>query len=464
MRTLPLVPPLLDALAAVGITQATEVQRACIPPLLDGEDLLAQAPTGSGKTLAYGLPLLQRLSLDARERRLQALVLCPTRELAAQVTRELRRAAVNLPGVRVAEVCGGVPGGRQRATLEAGVHIVVGTPGRCLDLLERGAMPVGDLRAVVLDEADRMLDLGFGPDVTRILEGLPQPYQLALFSATLPEAIRAWSTGAGRSAREVHLGGEPPALRHELHRIGDLPREEALIRVLDADPAATTLVFTALKETARTLSRALGSAGVAAAALHGDLEQHERDGVLARFRNGTVRVLVATDVAARGIDVGGLDRVVAYDPAGTAEILVHRAGRAGRAGREGLAIALGNDRQAARIAEQAAAMGIVLHEAPLPAARQAATRRGDENVPAETAPLVTLVIGGGRRDKLRPGDLLGALTGAIDAGGAGLSGAEVGRIEIRDDVTYVAVVATAAERARSALREGRIKGRRFRVS
>jgi ATP-independent RNA helicase DbpA len=452
---MPLHPALHRALASLGLTTATPIQAATLPVLLAGRDVVARAQTGSGKTLAYGLPLLHHLNLTRQ--RLQALVLVPTRELAAQVTAELRKAARDLGGVRILEVCGGTPGAAQRASIERGVHVIVGTPGRCLDMFTRGVAPSGDIDVLVLDEADRMLDMGFAPQVEAILEGLPGARQTALFSATWPSGMDALAGRWMRDATHVEVPTDAPEVDHHLHVVDDDDRVPALRGVL-ARLAGTTegaaLVFVARKETARDVARALAEAGHAAGALHGDLEQADRDAVLARLRNGSLQVLVATDLAARGLDVRGLDLVVNLDPPRTPEDLVHRAGRTGRAGATGTVVTLANPREAARVQTAATEAGVVLSESPAPSPPAA---------PPAPARMRTVRIDGGRKDKLRPGDLLGALTGPLDAGGAGCAPEDIGRIEIHDHVTYVAIARDAAPAALRALQDGRIKGRRFRV-
>ncbi|MEN9786472.1 MAG: hypothetical protein RLZZ299_1736 [Pseudomonadota bacterium] len=476
---MPLHPALHSALASLGLTAATPIQAATLPVLLAGRDVVARAQTGSGKTLAYGLPLLHHL--DLTRQRLQALVLVPTRELAAQVTAELRKAARDLGGVRILEVCGGTPGAAQRASIERGVHVIVGTPGRCLDMFARGVAPAGDIDVLVLDEADRMLDMGFAPQVEALLEGLPAARQTALFSATWPSGMDGLAARWMRDASHVEVPTDAPEVDHHLHVVEDPDRVPALRGVLarlDAGAGAeaapsrpppggvpatppppgprdrAALVFVARKETAREVARALVEAGHAAGALHGDLEQPDRDAVLARLRNGSLQVLVATDLAARGLDVRGLDLVVNLDPPRTPEDLVHRAGRTGRAGATGTVVTLANVREAARVRTAATEAGVVLSESPAPAPPAA---------PPAPARMRTVRIDGGRKDKLRPGDLLGALTGRPDDGGAGCAPEDIGRIEIHDHVTYVAIVREAAPAALRALQDGRIKGRRFRV-
>ncbi len=451
---LPLHDALKAAVAAMGLTVPTPIQARCVPILVEGRDLLGQSQTGSGKTFAYGLALLQGLEPDYRDRGLQALVLCPTRELATQVTAELRKAAKGLAGVRILEVCGGQQGWSQRQSLEQGVHIVVGTPGRCLDLFGRGVMSPARIKMVILDEADRMLDLGFQDQVERILEGLPDDRQTVFFSATFPPSIAAMSARWQRDPAVVTVEGEPLEIRHLAHVADIDSRCDALLTVLSAHQPGSAIVFGNFKESVKRVAASLAAAGFSVGELHGDLEQVDRDRVMARLRNGSVRVLVATDVAARGIDVAGLDLVVNYELPPKADAYVHRTGRTGRAGQPGLAIALVSTREQERLGRIAEELGLDIPVHPLPDA---------VTVAPQLARMTTLFIGGGRKHKLRPGDILGALTGPPEKGGAGLPGAAIGKIEIHDRFSYVAVSEEIAVRALAALRDGKVKGTRFKV-
>ena len=451
---LPLSPPLLASLSTLSLTIPSPIQAACIPILLEGRDLVGQSQTGSGKTFAYGLPLLQGLDPDLRNRSLQALVLCPTRELATQVTSELRKVARTMSGVRIVEVCGGQQGWAQRQSLEQGVHIVVGTPGRVLEMLERGVMQCENIRLVVLDEADRMLDMGFADQVERILGGLGVERQTVFFSATFPATIAEMSQRWQRDPARVTIEGEPLEIRHQAHVVEAEGRDDALMAVLAAHQPASAIVFGNFKESVKRLAERLFEANISVGELHGDLEQADRDRVMARLRNGSVRVLIATDVAARGIDVAGLDLVVNFEIPGKPDAYVHRTGRTGRAGKPGLAIALISAREQAKLEWIAGELGIEIPDLPLPVV---------ESAPAQPASMRTIFISGGRKDKLRPGDILGALTGEVSRGGAGFTADQIGKIEIHDRFSYVAVSEEIADDAIRSLATGRIKGKRFRV-
>jgi ATP-independent RNA helicase DbpA len=440
--TLALLEPLRAVLRELGLTTPTPIQVAALPPLLEGRDVVGRSETGSGKTLAFALPLLQGLRLH--NRRVQALVLCPTRELCAQVAGEVRKLGRRLPGLRVLEVAGGQPGFAQRRALEEGVHVVVGTPGRCIDQLDRGVLDLRLVKIVVLDEADRMLDMGFALQMDALREALPVERQTALFSATFPEKVAEVCARWQVDPVRVEVEARKPDIHALAVEVAPDGRFDALLAVLGHDQPASALVFCNLKTTVMDVAAALQDRGIAAAELHGDLEQPERDRVMARLRNGSVRVLVATDVAARGLDVAGLDLVVSYEVPTKPDVYTHRVGRTGRAGRPGRAVTLVTERERSKLEWVAG-----------PVERLDALERREV---AQDPGMQTLYIGGGRRDKLRPGDILGALTGD-----AGLAAADIGRIEIHDRFSYVAVASGVAAVAHERLANGRIKARRFKV-
>lgn len=452
-RSFALDAELLDVVEELGFEAPTSIQVEAIPRLLEGRDVIAQSRTGSGKTTAFALPLLQRIRLS--ERAIQALVLCPTRELATQVAREIRKLGRKRAGLAVLVVAGGAPARPQLDALGRGVHVVVGTPGRVVDFLDRGALDLRSVTSVVLDEADRMLEMGFAEPMKRILGVVPKARQTALFSATFPPAIETMSRSYQREPVRITGDAEGealPAVRHVVHRVEAASKIERLLDSLAFHPHESALVFCNLKATVAEVETALRAARVSVAALHGDLEQSDRDRVMARFRNHSVRVVVATDVAARGIDVDHLDLVVNLDVPAQVEVYVHRIGRTGRAGRGGLAITLTTEREARALKAIEAQTGVKLETAPLPS-------RGTGAALVREARMETLFISGGRKEKVRPGDILGALTG--EAGG--LAASDVGKIEIHDHFAYVAVARSVAARALASLEAGKIKGRRFRV-
>ena len=447
---------LLAVVGELGFSQMTEVQARAVPALLEGRDIIGQAKTGSGKTLAYALPLLASIRLDGR--RLQAVVLCPTRELCSQVAREIRKFGRRLPGLQVLPLAGGQPLRSQYGALEKGVHVVVGTPGRILDHLRRGTLKLQDLTYVVLDEADRMLDMGFQDDMEAIFAAAPRKRQTVFFSATFPQTMLAMSSSLQQSPLRITVAdsSEAPSIRQIVYPAGLSDKALVLRRVLQEHAPKSAIVFCNFKAGAAELAEALNVEGISADALHGDLEQPERDRVLAKFRNQSIRVLVATDVAARGIDIVDLDLVCNVDLPAKPETYVHRIGRTGRAGKAGLAVSLITPREEAKVEMIEALTGSPIERGRF-TDRSAPSK---SSAPALTnAAMVTLYISGGRKEKVRPGDILGALTG--EAGG--LAGADIGKIEIHDHFAYVAIRSHLADAAVTSLRDGRIKGRKFQV-
>jgi ATP-dependent RNA helicase DbpA len=452
---LALSPPLLQVLEELEFQSVTPIQAQSIPVLLQGKDLVGQARTGSGKTAAFALPILEKIQLQ--QRRLQALVLCPTRELCAQVAGEIRRLGRRLPGLQVLALAGGQPVRPQVNALEKGAHVAVGTPGRILDLLEREALDTHQLATVVLDEADRMLDMGFREDMERILRETPKTRQTVLFSATFPPSIEAMSRAFQKQPTRVTVveTEAAPDIQQLLYTCAPEEKTALLLRLLRHYQPASAIVFCNLKATVTELTRALVKARVSADGLQGDLEQSERDRVMAKFRNRSTRILIATDVAGRGIDVEALDAVINFDLPSQPEPYVHRIGRTGRAGRRGLAISLVTPREEHNVESLEHSTGVKLERASEERLPPAELERG---VSLDAA-WETLSISAGRKDKMRPGDILGALTG--EAGG--LSASDVGKIEVQDHLSYVAVSKGLVRVALQRLGEGRIKGRKYRI-
>jgi ATP-independent RNA helicase DbpA len=456
--SLPLAPALLQVVAELGFSELTPIQAQAIPTLLAGKDLIGQSKTGSGKTAAYALPLLQALDLTRRE--VFGVVVCPTRELSAQVARELRKLGRGLAGLSVVVLSGGEAVRDQTRMLEKGVHLVVGTPGRILDHLQRRTLKVHRVSTVVLDEADRMLDMGFQEDVGKILKALPPQRQTVFFSATFPASIRALSAKYQNEPLHVRIDEgddqSAPQTKELVVHVDPDHKLAALTWALAEYPHDSALVFANQKLTVGTIAKSLSGLGSSVESLHGDLEQRERDLVMAKFRNGSTRVLIATDVAARGIDLEKLDLVVNFDLPNQPEIYVHRIGRTGRAGNVGLAISL----CARAEQERLEAIELFTGSALIPVARERSAPASKPAAPvARDAKMETLRLSGGRKDKLRPGDILGALTG--EAGG--LAGEQIGKIEIHERFAYVAVAKAVARRALDSLNQGRIKGKRFKA-
>jgi ATP-independent RNA helicase DbpA len=451
-NTLPLKPALLASVETLGYATMTPVQAQSLPPMLEGRDVIAQAQTGSGKTAAFGLSLLQSIDVDTI--RLQALVLCPTRELADQVSKALRKLAANIPNVKLLTLCGGMPLGPQLASLTHDPHIVVGTPGRVQEHLKRESLHGGGIKVLVLDEADRMLDMGFTEAIDDIIGRIAKHHQTLLFSATYPEEIRAVSQRVQKNPVEVTVDApvhEQPAIEQRFHEVEPAQKPDALAQLLSGAHAEHALVFCNMRREVDAVAQELDRRGFSALALHGDMEQRDRDEVLVRFANRSCAVLVATDVAARGLDIVALPLVVSYDIAHDPETHTHRIGRTGRAGQTGLAITLCTPRERPKAANIEELNGTPLPWRPL----KVAPSRGKT---LHLAPMKTLVIDAGRQDKLRPGDILGALTGD-----AGLDAKDIGKIDVFATRAYVAISRALANKALERLRAGKIKGRNFRV-
>ncbi len=449
----------LTVLSEIGFTEATQIQCEAIPPLLQGRDLIGQSKTGSGKTAAFGLPILERLDLRGRPR-LQTLILCPTRELCTQVAREIRKLGRRHSGLQVLVLSGGVPLYPQLTALEKGIHVVVGTPGRVLDHLTRGKLDLSGIQTLVLDEADRMLDMGFEEDMDAILAEMPAARQTVLFSATFPPSIEAISRHYQRMPVRVTVADDEAAeiqIREAYFSVEMGEKPGALLASLSSVKPESAIVFCNLKVTVAEVARTLRAAGIDSAALHGDLEQSDRDRVMAKFRNRSIRVLIATDVAARGIDIENLDVVYNYDLPSTPEVYVHRIGRTGRAGKKGLTIAFVTSVQTNRLQNIEDHTGNRIEREETP--RLDLSPAAAERAPDISARMETLYISAGRKDKMRPGDILGALTG--EAGG--LRAADIGKIEIHDRFSYVAISKAVAPQAMKSLTEGRVKGRKVRV-
>ena len=452
--TLPLAPAVLATLQQLGYARMTPIQAAALPPALAGHDLIAMAKTGSGKTAAFALALLARL--DARRFDVQALVLCPTRELAEQVTQEIRRLARAEDNVKVLTLTGGTPIRPQADSLAHGAHVVVGTPGRIIDHLDRGGLQLGALATLVLDEADRMLDMGFMDDVASIASRAPKARQTLLFSATYPEGIQQLAKKFLREPREVMLAQRPGGsqIRQRFYEVREEERLHAVGLLLNHFRPVSTLAFCNTKQQCRDLVDVLQAQGISALALHGDLEQRDRDQVLVRFANRSCSVLVATDVAARGLDIAQLEAVINVDVTPDVEVHTHRIGRTGRMGRDGgagWAFSLASVDEMGRVGRIDAMQGRESEWHPL----SELTPAGSEPL---CPPMVTLQILGGRKEKIRAGDVLGALTKD-----AGLASDQIGRINVNDFSTYVAVARAAAPQALRALNERPVKGKRVKA-
>jgi ATP-independent RNA helicase DbpA len=449
--SLDLQPALLGNLSDIGYREMTLVQAETLPRLIAGDDVLARAKTGSGKTAAFGLVLLNKL--DATNFCTQALVLCPTRELADQVSKEIRRLARGIPNIKILTLCGGMLLASQLASLQHSPHVIVGTPGRVLKHLRKQTVTLGELQTLVLDEADRMLDMGFADELDAILEFVPKDRQTLLFSATYPESIAAVSRRVQRKPVIVDVTDDeqPAQIEQRWCSVTRENRNAELVRALRAWGGALNLVFCNTKNDCAEVASYLVSQNIAAVSLHGDLEQNERTEVLVRFANRSAAVLVATDVAARGLDVKDIDAVFNYELPKQAEVYVHRIGRTARAGKQGVAISLVEQREEWRWQEiEELLPDAFAKKCGIPDARRSA----DALVPAMT----TIRISGGRKNRLRPGDVLGALTAE-----GGIPGDSVGSIDLFDAISYIAVQNEQASKALRQLSKRPIKGRMYRA-
>ncbi|QFZ82624.1 ATP-dependent RNA helicase DbpA [Variovorax paradoxus] len=453
--TLALSPQMLANLTQLGYTQMTAIQAAALPLALLGKDLIAQAKTGSGKTAAFALALLS--NLNPRRFAIQAMVLCPTRELADQVTTEIRRLARAEENIKVVTLCGGVALRGQIASLEHGAHIVVGTPGRIMDHLERGNLDLSAMNTLVLDEADRMLDMGFFDDIVTVARQCPKERQTLLFSATYPEGIAKLAQQFMKNPEQITVQAqhEGSKIRQRWYQVKDSERLHTVSLLLDHFRPVSTLAFCNTKQQCRDLVEVLQGQGFSAMALFGELEQRERDQVLVQFANRSCSVLVATDVAARGLDISHLEAVINVDVTPDSEIHIHRVGRTGRVGQQG-----GSEGLALNLASMNE-MGFVGKIEQLQG-RESEWHNLTELTPAKGAPLTppmaTLQIVGGRKEKIRAGDVLGALTGDC-----GYAKEQVGKINVNEYSTYVAVDRSIAEEAARKLDNGRVKGKSVRV-
>jgi ATP-dependent RNA helicase DeaD len=504
----------LRAIEELGYEAPTPIQVRTIPPLLAGRDVIAQAQTGTGKTAAFGLPIIERV--DPAVRSPQALVLAPTRELAVQVAEAIHRLGRHRR-ISVLPIYGGQSIVRQLRALRHGAQVIVGTPGRILDHLRRETVSLAGVRFLVLDEADRMLDMGFIEDVEYILEHVPAERQTALFSATLPAPVAALGRRYMREPERIRTETETatvPQIRQIAYEVSSRNKLDSLTRVLDAEDPASAIIFCRTKREVDEIAESLQARGYLAEPIHGDLSQRERDAALARFRQGQVELLIATDVAARGLDIPDVTHVINYDIPMDPESYIHRIGRTGRAGREGEAVTLVEPRERRQLYSIEKLIGRKLAPGRIPSAADVARRRrerfkkqvaeaieagdmesqlllveelseeydateiaaaalklladGDkesvrvesldgDGVAAEPG-MTRLFLGAGRKDGIRPLDVVGAI-----ANEARIPGNQIGTIDILDHVTFVEVPEEAADRVIAAMRKTTLRGRRVKV-
>ena len=455
---LPLPPNVIANLTQLGYTQMTPIQAASLPVALAGKDLIAQAKTGSGKTAAFAIPLLA--NLNPRRFAVQAMVLCPTRELADQVTTEIRRLARAEENIKVITLCGGVALRGQNASLEHGAHIVVGTPGRIMDHLERGNLQLDAMNTLVLDEADRMLDMGFFEDIVTVANQCPKERQTLLFSATYPDGIAKLSQQFMKAPQTITVAAQhsQTKIRQRWYQVERSERLSAVALILNHYRPVSTLAFCNTKVQCKNLVDALQAQGFSALALYGELEQRERDQVLVQFANRSCSVLVATDVAARGLDIAQLEMVINVDVTPDSEVHIHRIGRTGRADEEGWAVSLASMNEMGYVGKIEVLQNAetVWHKL----AELTPTGKG-KLLP----PMVTLQIGGGRKEKIRAGDVLGALTAPAfnNTNVPAFTREQIGKINVNEYSTYVAVERSIANRALEKLSTGPVKGKMVRV-
>lgn len=443
---------ILENLSTLGFHEMTPIQAQALPLILEGKDVIAQAKTGSGKTAAFGLGILNKLKVE--DKYLQALILCPTHELAAQVAEEIRRLARFSKNCKVLVICGGSSEYQQLSSLEHGAHIIVGTPGRVLKFLKKGAMDLRSLNFFVLDEADRMLDMGFQIEMDEIISFVPKKTQSLLFSATFPEEIidLSKSIQSNPTRIEVDASHEKNIIQQVFIEMEDHREKlQALKNVLGHYRPKSAVIFCKTKQLCADVAKSLKKDGISALAFHGDLDQNERTVVLTKFSNSSCLILIATDVAARGLDIKDLEAVINFDLPTDSEVYTHRIGRTGRAGKVGIAFSffVQSEREKLRdIEEFQGSKNDYLKLESLKASK-----------PYDLQPIMkTMYINGGKKEKIRAGDILGALVNE-----AGLSADQVGQINIFEKQSYVAVHATAINSVIPKLLNGKIKGRKFKV-
>lgn len=450
---LPLRQELQDNLVTLNYEQMTPVQEQTLPITLQHKDILAQAKTGSGKTAAFSLTILNHLQVELYH--VQALILCPTRELAEQVSQSIRRYARLMHNVKVLNLSGGMSMRPQVDSLRHGAHIVVGTPGRIQKHLNENNLSLDKLRILVLDEADRMLDMGFFDDMKAIIAQCPNQRQTLLFSATYPKEIRQIAKQFMQQPQEVIIESEPEQL-NITQLFFEVPKQaekfSLLKKLLIHYQPNSTLIFCNTKQQTDELATQLKKDGFSAAALNGDMEQADRDHTVIQFANKSCNLLVATDVAARGLDIKELSAVINYDLAFETDVHIHRIGRTGRAGNNGLALSLTTPADAMRLVAIEDHLGTKVS--------WGSAAELNANQQKNTKPeMITLCLAAGKRDKIRPGDILGALTKD-----AGLPATAIGKIDITALYSYVAVQRTFAEKAYEHFLNGKLKGRKVRVS
>jgi len=436
---------LLNNLDSLGYTEMTPIQKISLPHILNQKDIIAKAKTGSGKTLAFSLPLVDHIK--AKQQHPQALIITPTRELAEQIATEIKRIARYKPDVKVVTLYGGTSLTRQVDSLEKGADIIVGTPGRLLDHFSRESFELKEIKTLILDEADRMLDMGFAEDILKLVSNLPKKRQTLLFSATYPDDISKLSEKVLTDAIRVELEEQEQTLKIKEHAFYVENKEKALITTLQSFQPNLAIIFCNTKVKTTEVSDILNDKGFDVATLNGDLEQYQRQEMMLQFANGSLPILVATDLASRGLDIESVELIINYDFPHKKEEYTHRIGRTGRANKEGIAVSLCNEYEKRKIEEIRPTLKLEdIKELKL---NKNFYMQGEVN---------TLCIDGGKKKKLRAGDILGTLCKDI-----GLDVKDIGKINIFDTHSYVAINKNVIKKAFNGLKNGKIKKRKFRV-
>ncbi len=446
---LPLTDTILADLKSLGYVKPTPIQSQALPAVLEGRDIQAKAETGSGKTAAFGIPIVDRIDLDLQQP--QALIIAPTRELCNQITSAIRNFGRSKSNLRVLTLCGGTAKHPQRDSLKQGVHIIVGTPGRLIDHLQGEHLDLSAMQTVVLDEADRMLDMGFAPQIGDIVSHFPEQHQTLLFSATFNQQARELANAITDEPIFIEVEPEQTTenLKQKLCLCTNENRNQTIHNLLIQNEFSSCIIFCNTKKVCHQLRIYLRNMGHAALTLHGDLEQNEREDILVQFAHNSATILIATDVAARGLDIEAVPGVINYDVPTDPATYIHRIGRTARAGQTGVSITMCSNQETHRWERI-----LELQEtqvAPI-------ISRDPQGKTPIFAPYKTLCILGGRKQKLRAGDLLGALTKDEQ-----LSRDNIGKIDVMQTVSYVAILNSYAKAALNQLQSGRIKGKKYRV-
>lgn len=441
---------LVENLSSLGFESMTPIQSKSLPPMLQGQDIIAQAKTGSGKTAAFGLAILNDLTVNLYS--VQGLILCPTRELAEQVAQALRQLARSLPNVKVLNLSGGMPMKPQSDSLRHGAHIIVGTPGRIQKHLDKESLSLAHMRFLILDEADRMLDMGFFDAIQKIITLCPKKRKTWLFSATYPTQIQQLAKQFMQNPLKIVVEEDKQAPIDIEQYFYEVPTSAqkcvALKNLLLENQTVSALIFCNTKEQTTHLTQFLCKEGFSAIALNGDMEQIDRDKAMIRFSNHSVAILIATDVAARGLDIKELPLVINYDVAFEHDVHIHRIGRTGRAGAKGLALTITTPADAARVCMIEAQLDTTLS--------WKTVTHPTKNILPRVPEMITFAINLGKKDKIRPGDILGAL---IKDGG--LPPEAIGKIDIRALQSYVAIRRGDIKMAYQYFQHGTLKGRKI---